>query len=239
MRKKRSTRPGPRPGTTAVSMASNFRLPVMVMRAGSAPSCGQAARGLLALDAEAIDVGEHAPEERPDQPVARERAVRDAAVDDHRLDAAAAAFAQQVRPDLVLDHHEQPRPHHRQRAPDGERPVEREVEDAVDVHVAAPGQLLARQRGRREEQPQRGITAAQLGDQRPRREHLADRDGVHPDRLLGVEIERHGKIAEPLPQAADVLVVAQRLIQEIRRQRDEREQRDNAVEEIHAKPQEM
>ena len=116
MRKKRSTRSRPRPGVGTTSSASNFRLPVTVMRAGSAPSCDQPPRRFVALHAEPIDVGQHAPEERPDQPVARERSVRDAAVHEHRLDAAAAALAQQVRPDLGLDHHEQPRLDEVQRA---------------------------------------------------------------------------------------------------------------------------
>ena len=71
------------------SSASNFRLPVTVMRAGSAPSSISRRARLLALHAERVDVGEHAPEERADQPVARERPVRDAAVHQHRLDAAA------------------------------------------------------------------------------------------------------------------------------------------------------
>ena len=43
---------------------------------------------LLALHAERVDVGEHAPEERAHQPVPRERAVRDPAVDEDRLHAA-------------------------------------------------------------------------------------------------------------------------------------------------------
>ena len=46
-------------------------------------------RRLLALHAEAIDVREHAAEERPREPVARIRARRNAAVDQHRLDAGA------------------------------------------------------------------------------------------------------------------------------------------------------
>ena len=93
----------------------------------------QAPRGLVALDAEAVDVGEDAAEERTDQPVPRKRSIRDAAVHQHGLDAAAPALAQQVRPDLGFDHHEEPRLHAVQRAPHRERPVEREIEHAVDV----------------------------------------------------------------------------------------------------------
>ena len=99
--------------TSAVgsSSESNFRLPVTVTRAGSAPSVDQPARRLLALHAEAIDVGEHAAEKRPHEAVARIRPRRDAAVDHDGLHAARAADAQQVRPDLGLHHDEQPRLH--------------------------------------------------------------------------------------------------------------------------------
>ena len=45
----------------------------------------EAPRGLFALDAEPIDIGQHAPEERTDQPVARKRSIRDAAVHEDRL----------------------------------------------------------------------------------------------------------------------------------------------------------
>src|SRR5205814_8184617 len=58
----------------------------------------QAVRRFLALHAEAIDVPEHAAEERADHPIARIRSRRDAAVDDERLDVLRAAQPQQVRP---------------------------------------------------------------------------------------------------------------------------------------------
>ena len=62
-RKKRSTRSRAASRQRARSSASNFRLPVIVIRAGSAPSADQAARRLFPLHAEAIDVGQHAAEE--------------------------------------------------------------------------------------------------------------------------------------------------------------------------------
>ena len=51
-----------------------------------------------------LDAGEHAPEERANEAVARERPRRDASVHDERLHARAAALAQQVRPDLAFHH---------------------------------------------------------------------------------------------------------------------------------------
>ena len=117
----------------------------------------QPPRRFLALHAEAIDVGEHAAEERTDQPVARIRSRRDAAVDHDRLHAALAAHAQQVRPDLGLHHDEDARLDQIERAPDDERPVEREVEHAVDVLHAVPRHLLAGDRRRREEQTEARI----------------------------------------------------------------------------------
>src|SRR5471030_3077106 len=79
MRKKRRTRSRPRPGVGDDSSESNLRLPVTVMRDGSAPR-STSLRDVSSLDAEAIDIAEHARDERPDQLVARVGTVRDAAV---------------------------------------------------------------------------------------------------------------------------------------------------------------
>ena len=51
---------------------------------------------------------------------------------------------------------------------------------------------------------------------------------------MAVEIERDGQVSEPLAETADVLLVAQRLIEEVRRERDEGNQRRDAIEKIHA-----
>ena len=73
--------------TTGVGTCSesNFRLPVTVTRAGSAPRSISRRADFVALHAEAIDVCEHAAEERPDQLVARIRTRGNAPVDDDRL----------------------------------------------------------------------------------------------------------------------------------------------------------
>ena len=134
-------RPRPCDDGVGSSSESNFRLPVTVMRAGSAPRSIRRRADLLALHAEAIDVGEHAAEERPDQPVARDTTAYEMRpLTITVLTPRRAAVAQQVRPDLGLHHHEQARLDDRQRAADDERPVEREVEHRVDVRArcAAP-----------------------------------------------------------------------------------------------------
>ena len=123
---------------------------IELQAAGHRDACGigaeldEPARRFFPLHAEAIDVREHAPDERPNHPVARKRSIRDPAVDDRRLDPPAATFAQQVRRDLGFDHHEQTRLDDVERAPRGEGPIEREVEHRIHIRHAAPCQLLTR-----------------------------------------------------------------------------------------------
>jgi Cdc6-like AAA superfamily ATPase len=57
---------------------------------------------------------------------------------------------------------------------------------------------------------------------------------MHPDRFVAVEVERDRKIPEPLRKATDVLVVAQRLIEKVRRGHHEDDRGEKAIEEIHA-----
>src|SRR6059036_3864871 len=64
-------------------------------------------------------------------------------------------------------------------------------------------------------------------------ERLADRHGVDPDRFLRVDVERDRQEAEALAEAADVLLVPDGLVQEIRRHDDEDDERQQAVGEIH------
>ena len=161
--------------------------------------------------------------------------MRDAPVDQRRLDSATTAFAQEVGPDLRFDHHEELRLHDVERAADRERPVERQIEHRIRVRHVSTRHILPRQRRRREEHAQFGIAGAQAGDDRTRREHLANRYRVNPDGFFGVEVERHRQIAEALTEATDILVVAKSLIQQVGREHDEREQRRDAVKEVHAK----
>jgi hypothetical protein len=57
---------------------------------------------------------------------------------------------------------------------------------------------------------------------------------MHPDRFVAVEVEGDGKVPEPLRDASDVLVVAQRLIEKVRRGQHEDDRGEKAIEEIHA-----
>ena len=104
-----------------------------------------APRRLLALHAEAIDVGEHACGRTP-------RASRYRGYDRAEIrpltsivfTPCAPAGAQQVRPDLGLHHDEEPRPHQPQRPVDERRQVEREEEHAVHVLAGASARSAAR-----------------------------------------------------------------------------------------------
>ena len=145
----------------------------------------------------------------------------------------ARARAQEVRPDLGLHHDEQPRPHEPQRAVDDEAEVERKVEHLVDVLKVVARDLLARHGRRRQEEPQLRVALAERREQGARGEHLADRHRVNPDRFVGVEIERHGQVAEPLRQVRDVLPVAHRLVDQVRRHHGEKRHHDHAVDHVH------
>jgi hypothetical protein len=58
---------------------------------------------------------------------------------------------------------------------------------------------------------------------------------VNPDRLVAVDVEGNGKKAKPLAQAADVLLVANRLIHEVRGDDHDDDQRDQAVSQVHGR----
>jgi hypothetical protein len=189
--------------------------------------------GLVALHAEAIDVAQHAAEERPRQAVARIRSCGNPPVDEQRLHSVARAGAQEVGPDFRLHHDEQPWPDQPQRAVDDEGEVERKVEHLVDVLQVVARDLLARHSGRGNEEPQLRVALAERGQQGARREHLADRHGVNPDRVVGVDIEGHGEIAQPLGQVCDVLPVPHRLVHEVRRHDKEKRDHDHAVDDVH------
>ena len=61
-----------------------------------------------------------------------------------------------------------------------------------------------------------------------------NRDGVNPDRLLPVQVERNGKIPEALAQAADVLPVAHRLPGQVGRHHEEERDDQDTVKGVHA-----
>ena len=151
----------------------------------------------------------------------------------HRRDAHPLALPQEIRPDLRFHHHEQARLHEPQRPPDDERQIERQIEHRVDVLHVAPRHLLPRHRRRRQKDAEVRISPPQIGDQRADGHRLADRHRVDPDRFLAVEVERHGKVAHALPQAADVFLVTDRLVREIGRDHDAQNQNQQAIENVH------
>jgi hypothetical protein len=190
------------------------------------------ARGFLALHAEAIDVGQHAAEQRAHEAIARIRARRDAAVGEHGGDAAGAAGAQQVRPNLRLHHHEQARFDDVERAVDGEGPVVRKIEDAVDV-----GQLLRHRlsghRGGGEIDLQRGKPLFEVGEQRARGERFPDRDGVNPDGRFAVDVECQWQVAETLADAANVFAMPHCLKNQVGRRDQQEDEAQQTVERVH------
>jgi hypothetical protein len=151
----------------------------------------------------------------------------------HRLDAGLVAGAQQVRPDLGLHHDEEPRPHQREGAAHDEGEIERKVEHLVDVLEIVAGDLLAGHGRRGQEQAQLRVPLAELGQQRARGQHFADRDGVNPDRFVGVEVERNRQVTHPLREAADVFAVTHRLVHERRRHHGKERHDEHAVEYVH------
>ena len=75
-----------------------------------------------------------------------------------------------------------------------------------------------------------GIT---VGGERARGQRLTDRHRMDPDGFLAVDVERDRQEAEPLPQRADVLLVPDRLVQEVGRHQQEDGQHQQAVGQIH------
>jgi hypothetical protein len=192
-----------------------------------------ALRRLFTLHAESIDVRQHFLEEEAGAAVPPVRSRREAAVDERGLHTSPAAFTQQVRPHFCFHHHEQPRPHERQRAADDELEIEGKEKDPVHLLKMRTRHLLPGHRRRRYEQAKSWIACTQVGYERARRQHFADRDGMNPDGVVGIQVERQRQIAEPLRQAADVLPVPDCLIQKVRRrQHEDRENRDG-VQDVH------
>jgi len=98
------------------------------------------------------------------------------------------------------------------------RQVERKEKHSVDVLQPGPRDLLAAQRGRRDEDAEARIPLPQLGNERAGGQRFADRHRVDPDRVVPVQIEADRQVAHPLRQVADVLVVAERLVRKPRGQ---------------------
>ena len=120
-----------------------------------------------------------------------------------------------------------------ERPPDDERPVERKIEHRVHVMQAAARHFLPRHGRGGQEQAQARIAGLEVLGEGPRGQRLANRHRVDPDRFLAVDVEGNRQVTEALAEAADVLLVADRLVHEVRRHDDEENQRQQAVREVH------
>ena len=87
----------------------------------------------LSLHEEEVDLREHPAEERANPPIAPEGAVRDAAVHHRHAGAAPVRLVDEVGPQLRLDQDQQRRVEGRERLAHRPRPVERGVEEPVQV----------------------------------------------------------------------------------------------------------
>jgi hypothetical protein len=76
--------------------------------------------------------------------------------------------------------------------------VERQIEDGVQLLEPRPCDLLSGQRRRGKEQLEARIPLAELADQRARRQSLAHRHRVNPNRLVAVKIKADGQTPHPL-----------------------------------------
>ena len=56
---------------------------------------------------------------------------------------------------------------------------------------------------------------------------------MNPDGVFAIEVEGNRQEAEPLPQAADVFLVTNRLVDEVRRYDDKKRERQQAVDRVH------
>ena len=117
-----------RVGSAAMSY---FRLPVTAMAAGAAPRRSKRSPSALRLRQHAAQRAQRARDQRPQHPIAAQRALRQPRVDDVRRHAVVAAAEQQVRPQLGFQHQRQPRPEMREEARDRAGQVVRQV-DVLD-----------------------------------------------------------------------------------------------------------
>ena len=140
---------------------------------------------------------------------------------------------QQVRPDFRLHHDEQLRPNDVENAADDEAEVNREEEDAVGHLEALLRHLLSRHRGGRDEQTEVGIAGLEVARYGAGGERFPDRHGVNPDGRLAIEVQRDREKPEPFRQVAGILPMADGLVQEVRRRRQEHQQHREAVEQVH------
>ena len=217
MRKKRSTRSRGRPCPAAAgsSRESNLRLPVTVTRAGSAPrSTSRRADSSLCMQNRSTSSSTRRKNGRISRYRGYERTEMRpliTTVFTPRFRHIRSRFGQ-ISVSIMMKTRGL---HDVERAADDERPVERKIKDRVDVLQAPLCHFLPGHRGRRQKQPETRIAGLEVFGERPRGQGLADRYGMNPDRFLTVDVEGDGQIAQALPEAPDVLLVSDRLIDKV------------------------
>ena len=187
----------------------------------------------LRLRADAAHVGQHPPHAAAGETVAPERAVGQAAVDQEGDHSAPPAGAEQIRPDLGIDHHEQLRRDPVQGAVDERRKIERRVTDGVDVGAECAGHPLSGRGRGGQDQAMRRMGRPQRRQQRPRRQDFADGHRVHPDRRPPVGIDCRLQAPEPLAHAPGLLAAAPYPDRRRRQHRQEPGEQQHAVQVIH------
>ena len=204
--------------------------------AGGGRAHGDEARGVLrALGAEDGDAGEQGSDERAQEAVTREGAVRDAGVDHGDGDEAARALQDEVGPELGLDEDEEDGVEGTEIAAVEDGEVEREVEDAAGAE-AAGGEVVSGAGGGGDADGMAGKGAFEFGDKAGGGDDFADGDGVQPDRGASGDVGAQGgrDEAEALRQAGAVLAGGDHAEEPPGRGHDERKEQGEAVKDPHA-----
>src|SRR5262249_7913708 len=116
-------------------------------------------------------------------------------------------------------------------------PIEGEIENAVRFgHPRTGDGLPGRGRGRQEQAVFRE-SRPQRRKERFRRQNLADRNRMNPDRRAQVRPRFYVQIvrrqSQSLSEIAKIFAIENRLIREVREQRDKRDGEKKAVDEAH------
>ncbi len=183
----------------------------------------------LCLHQEEVDFAEHAADEAAQQPIARERAFREAPVDHGHPRSPKMRLVDEIRPDLALHEHEEHGVEGAESGPHRPRPVERCIEQAVRAH-ALRRDGIPRGRGGGEEDAQARKAILERRHERPRGEDLADRDRVDPHRPAARSGGRVGRSPHALAEGPRVLARGAALPEIERQCQDEAERQEDSVE---------
>ncbi len=171
---------------------------------------------LVGLGENCIRKPKNVPKQEAATQIARERPVRDSAVQNDEASAGALDFAIQHRPDFGLKNDQDGGLKTSQHAPDGESIIDGRVEDRVYQRGELfLGDFAPGHGGHRDIERRSGHSRAQFPDQPSRRNHFADRNGVQPNGAGRRRWNQRGKAAQAFPEAAQVSGVTDRAVNEI------------------------